>query len=380
MTLDECLRQYTSLEYLNDAACRKCSLINTLRIASSEAEALKLKAKQTKKPEKKRELLTRMVTLEKRRREIEKRLRLGQIEDDFEQDTHVQRTISRLSTKQIMFAKPPKILCLHLSRSAFHPSGAVYKNTCQLIFPEYLDLSPYTTGGTLSTQPQIPISDAASNEKNSLGKIRYKLMSTIVHFGSHSYGHFIAFKRRVLPNKCLCHKCVGNRETANENEVWEGKDAWYRISDSAVDICTLDTVLQSNPYMLLYELEECQDSDDDVDDLMVAAGTRIPSESVEHNAKMEEPYTYPADMFCSDPLPQEALRIANALLMDDQLSAEQSTSEPKEILEDPVSGQTDRSIHWKHKRGSNLSSHHSEVVGPQGWPEDRRHSTPLTGY
>ncbi|KAI9491722.1 hypothetical protein BDB00DRAFT_766603 [Zychaea mexicana] len=318
-TLDACLRQFTAIEYLNDAACRKCSLTNTLRTLK-EQSALKPNSK--KKNKKTKMLLD----------EIESRLKANRIEDEI---AGVERTVSPLSTKQVMFAKPPKILCLHLSRSAFHASGAVYKNACQILFPEYLDLAHYTTTGTLCTQPNVPISSPADEEENGItssSNTQYRLMSTIVHYGSHSYGHFVAFKRRILARQCRCPNCCDDKEG---HESWEGSsdDAWYRISDSKVDLCTFDVVQQANPYMLLYELmehgsqekgqgveeDESDEDKDNIDDLMVAATTSTAASASSNNADSptdikKMPYT----SYCSSQDAEEALRIANSLLMDDR--------------------------------------------------------------
>lgn len=67
-----------------------------------------------------------------------------------------------------MFANPPKSLCLHLSRSMYHPSGYVQKNHCNVKFPEYLDLAPYTTNGYLNTQdPSAALSSSSSDNNRS---------------------------------------------------------------------------------------------------------------------------------------------------------------------------------------------------------------------
>ncbi|KAI9489365.1 hypothetical protein BDB00DRAFT_737972, partial [Zychaea mexicana] len=168
------------------------------------------------------------------------------------------RAVSRMSSKQVMFAKSPKILCLHLSRSTFHPSGAVFKNSCRIMFPEFLDLAPYSTNGTLNTQPHEPISAAAGTtppsedeeqeERGGGMECRYKLMGTIVHYGSHDFGHFIAYKRRLVAETCHCRQCNDRNNTLHGDE-----NTWYRISDEQVDVCSIEEVLQSNPYMLLYE-------------------------------------------------------------------------------------------------------------------------------
>ncbi|KAG2228178.1 hypothetical protein INT45_009225, partial [Circinella minor] len=246
-TLEECLKEFTAMEYLSDATCRKCALIDTVSSMSAQVDALKDQAKRTQDRTSRRTVLSEMVILEKRRRELEHKLNVGDIIDDVSSI----RAVSRMSSKQVMFAKPPKILCLHISRSTFHPSGAIFKNSCRIVFPEYLDLSSYSTNGTLNTQPHEPISSlqtTATITPTSTNEGQYKLMGTIVHYGSHDFGHFIAYKRRLVAETCHCRQCKEEKETLHGDE-----NIWYRISDEQVDVCTIDEVLQSNPYMLLYE-------------------------------------------------------------------------------------------------------------------------------
>lgn len=328
-TLDECLSQFTSIEYLQDATCRRCSLISTHRLLS--AEISKMKAADIHKKKKRKR---RLQTLEERCRIIEQHLRSRRIEskldeeEDGQGEQWVRKTVSRLTSKQVMFAKPPKILCLHLSRSAFHSSGAVYKNGCRILFPEYLDLSAYTTNGTLSTQPNMPISSASSETKNDTdisikNAAQYRLMSTIVHFGSHSYGHYVAFKRRITVDQCVCAHCSSSSSSSSneekKQECWHGNnDTWYRISDTKVDTCSFDYVLQSNPYMLLYELMD--DKDPVVNKLNVVA---------DEDEQQGEPIaiTTPVEDEDDDEEEDEAIKIANALLMEDKALRQQHEAE-----------------------------------------------------
>ncbi|KAJ2849775.1 ubiquitin-specific protease ubp1 [Coemansia brasiliensis] len=136
-----------------------------------------------------------------------------------------------LSTKQEVFAKLPPCLCLHLSRSTFTPDGYTVKNPCHVRFPEYLDFSPYTTTGNLRVEPEASMIDQAIDDsKARLGggtlavagraggysnrRMRdalealgpdanvhncYRLQAVVVHIGSHSYGHFITYRRKPRP-------------------------------------------------------------------------------------------------------------------------------------------------------------------------------------
>ncbi|KAJ2829981.1 ubiquitin-specific protease ubp1 [Coemansia erecta] len=137
---------------------------------------------------------------------------------------------SPLSTKQEVFAKLPLCLCLHLSRSTFTPDGYPVKNPCHVRFPEYLDFSPYTTSGNLRVEPEASMIDQTADESrlkdsdNVPGGSRsnthpnrrmrdalevlgsganlpncYRLQAVVVHIGSHSYGHFITYRRKPRP-------------------------------------------------------------------------------------------------------------------------------------------------------------------------------------
>lgn len=214
------------------------------------------------------------------------------------------------TTKQTMFANPPKSLCLHLSRSIYHPSGIVQKNNCQVEFSEYLDLAPYTTNGYLNTSeptaslssppptPILPHTTRTSrtslvylrnmtnghrfthhhhNNSNPEGlsvalmgskedrtvqnalpslsvvpvnrSIQYKLCAVIVHYGSHDQGHFVTYRRKKLPTG---HEV---RSPLNEGNGRLPKPAtkFWRCSDEVIEEVDLETVLKSEAYMLFYE-------------------------------------------------------------------------------------------------------------------------------
>ncbi|KAI7863651.1 hypothetical protein BDF14DRAFT_1841845 [Spinellus fusiger] len=308
VTLDECLQQFTMMEYLKDTTCRKCTLKTTVQSLALEIQSLGEKSSQTTDPKKKKKLLTKLVHMDSVQREIQHRLELNRIEEESHDaqlwgkssdKTSLLKRAQRLSSKQVMIAKSPKILCLHISRSAFHSSGALYKNPCHLVFSEYLDITPYCTNGTLNTNPKAPISTSLSDAGNG----KYRLMSVVVHYGNHSYGHFVTFKRRITVDQCYCSDCWGHEGVQREawKERWHGEKEWYRISDTKVDFCSLGTVLDSNPYMLLYERIE-------------GAPLSMPlshEHPMEHPPRTEAYYNLPT----KDAL--EALHIANVLLGKD---------------------------------------------------------------
>ncbi|CAO3614738.1 unnamed protein product [Cunninghamella echinulata] len=313
VTIEQCLEQYTNMEYLRDASCKRCSFNMTSQLLDDKIKRLQHQAKHTLKKDLKKKLVTELVEISKYKMDIDQRLKLNQMdssdeeededeneeedenenEEEEEEDNinekrnvtttlknrksnqhkkYYYRTISPRSTKQVMIAKPPPILCLHMTRSSInYSSGMIFKNTCQLLFNEYLNLSPFVTNGILNTHPTVPLSGftEGNNQQQNNIKYLYRLMSIVVHYGSHSYGHYIAYKRKILPSQCQCYSChqheyqrqekkQDNDSEKEEEEIiteepWYRYSTWYRISDSKVDICNIEDVLASNPYMLIYE-------------------------------------------------------------------------------------------------------------------------------
>ncbi|KAI9275977.1 hypothetical protein BY458DRAFT_554893 [Sporodiniella umbellata] len=296
-TLGECLSQLTAIEYLDDVSCRLCSFKATLRSLEKEIQGAKKKKK-----------------LIAKKKLMEKTLKENQIENE---EIECVRTSGK-STKQVMVAKPPKILCLHVSRSAYLQTGMVYKNPCHLLFPEVLDLAPFATGGDLNTtNPRTPISVGKGS------RVLYELMSVVVHYGSHSSGHFVAYKRCIYSDGCACSLC-------QKIEDYAPQDIWYRISDTKVDKCHIEDVLNSNPYMLFYEIIEGSDDDfedgqDSKESLKEADTTKPaqnkikkPVENKEIKSAEDKAKDLDSELYNSlDEAAKEALLLANALMAQD---------------------------------------------------------------
>ncbi|KAI8092970.1 uncharacterized protein BX664DRAFT_98101 [Halteromyces radiatus] len=155
-TLESCLGTYTKMDILNDYQCRKCTLLATL-------ERLKEEWKNSTSDGKTKhsEILKSQID------QLEQALQTD-VENDLPGITLIPPETASCTSKQTMFANPPKSLCLHLSRSMYHPSGYVQKNHCNVQFPEYLDLAPYTTNGYLNTQdPTASLSPSSSSSNKS---------------------------------------------------------------------------------------------------------------------------------------------------------------------------------------------------------------------
>jgi ubiquitin carboxyl-terminal hydrolase 1 len=184
----------------------------------------------------------------------------------------LERAFSSLSTKQVMIARTPKVLILHLNRSSYNASNyGASKNNTPVLFDEYLDIGDVVTNGELNISGNLPISRGPSpareaDRASSNGYLDppsslalYRLCAIVIHYGSHSAGHYVSFRRRRLQtsssNTSSGAEDVNFQHTGDRRE----RDAWYRISDDSVSQCSLDDVLAQNPFIMFYErVEESQ--------------------------------------------------------------------------------------------------------------------------
>jgi hypothetical protein len=198
------------------------------------------------------------------------------------------------TTKQTMFANPPKALCLHLSRSIYH-NNYTMKNIGRVDFTEYIDLSPYSTNGYLNvTEPSVSLNSPSYTRKSktslvylrnmaaghkfnhgennaglaialnnnkpdgdsllhnvlpsmSTSTIQYKLSAVIVHLGGdHDSGHFVTYRRKKLP--------TGNQvRSPFQQQQHQIPSRFWRCDDESVEEVDIDTVLEQEAYMLFYE-------------------------------------------------------------------------------------------------------------------------------
>lgn len=172
----------------------------------------------------------------------------------------------------------PHVLTLHLNRSV-HFGHYASKNTCQVDFPEILNLSPFATSGQLSTKPDHPISShqlhqPAPSPSQPQHLTLYQLSAVVCHYGQHSFGHYICYRRKPRPVSagtarfsppklpcpldCRCERCMQygfvRVDDGYDNKRRPGC-GWLRISDDAVQEVGFETVALegSSVFMLFYE-------------------------------------------------------------------------------------------------------------------------------
>ncbi|KAI8374368.1 uncharacterized protein BYT42DRAFT_576118 [Radiomyces spectabilis] len=293
-TLEDCLSNYTKVDVLTDYQCRKCSLVATLNKLVQQLNGLKSSGRDKDDAARK--------SLETDIYRLQDAIRFN-IEASLPGVSLINPDTNPRTTKQTMFANPPKSLCLHLSRSIYHPSGYVQKNTCNIRFPEYLDIAPYTTNGFLNTNdpkaamnspppsniiPQTrtsrtslvylrnmagghrfvhgrdglnvalmnkeedhqPIQNALPSLITQVSRpVMYRLNAVIVHYGSHESGHFVTYRRKKLPTGHEVRDPLDNGLKKKE------RSKFWRCSDEIIDEVDIEDVLKSEAYMLFYERE-----------------------------------------------------------------------------------------------------------------------------
>ncbi|KAG0146371.1 hypothetical protein CROQUDRAFT_657538 [Cronartium quercuum f. sp. fusiforme G11] len=122
-------------------------------------------------------------------------------------ENEIYPILSRATTKQTMFSRPPDALIIHLSRSSYYAGGMILKNDCRVTFPEILILDRFTTTPELCRRAEAPISK--------LGPTR-------------SDPQYVFRRMR-------------------------GKAGWYQISDDDVQPCSAREALSANPTILMYQ-------------------------------------------------------------------------------------------------------------------------------
>ncbi|QRV72812.1 ubiquitin carboxyl-terminal hydrolase [Ceratobasidium sp. AG-Ba] len=265
-SLYQCLQDYTRLEILEDCLCSNCSMVATHNRLLAEIERQNAPETNAIMPgDREKPKTTSKKKRERETRKFEELVRKAIADRKVEEEIKglkMEKVYSKRSTKQVMIARAPPVLALHLQRSAFF--GRAVKNPCRVSFPEYLDITSFSTSGQLSTAPTLPISQPTtpiatpvdgphfhfptvatngihfgpnsqlfppkSPTSPTASNTAYRLAAVVCHYGAHSYGHYVTFRR--VPG-----------------------DRWIRASDSDVAEVSLREVLSETmgTFMLYYE-------------------------------------------------------------------------------------------------------------------------------
>ncbi|GIY19505.1 ubiquitin carboxyl-terminal hydrolase 22 [Caerostris darwini] len=124
-------------------------------------------------------------------------------------------------TKQLIFKKLPVVIIFHLKRLLQDNSQRIYKKiSTHVAFPEFLGMTPFMA---VDPPSEIPSIDKTLH----IGGNMFTLFGVVTHKGDQSGGHYISYIRQ------RCSK-------------------WYLCDDDVIYKCSLDTVLQSEGYLLFY--------------------------------------------------------------------------------------------------------------------------------
>lgn len=158
-------------------------------------------------------------------------------------------------------------------RSEYTPYGQIVKKTPFVAFPLILDITDFTTSGSLHMDADGPISRHAtpeflddrsvtlppsSSRREKPPRVLYRLQALICHYGfTHSFGHFVAYRRKpsldrptkACPDYCDCQDC------GYYGQVRGKSGGWLRISDADVETVLESHVLaeQGSAFLFFYE-------------------------------------------------------------------------------------------------------------------------------
>lgn len=281
--LYERLDAYSKVESIENVECAKCTLLKAQRLL-------------TKLVEKMREGSTSEEQLAEPLRRLEA-VELALEEDEFDEKTLTEKCkisqqskVSSTKTKQIVVARPPQSLAVHMNRSVFDPTTFnMMKNSAPVNFPMTLDLGPWCLGSAgaapvdasdteteeqWQSDPRESMIAGDLNPSKLTGPI-YELRAVVTHYGRHENGHYICYRKH--PRNMAPPKLVDDKEVSAEpgdqddglvaqpdvmkaglskgDEAGQVEMDWWRLSDHNVSMVNEETVLSLSPgvFMLFYD-------------------------------------------------------------------------------------------------------------------------------
>tara|TARA_R110002003_G_scaffold137_9_gene12653 strand:+ start:1544 stop:3721 length:2178 start_codon:yes stop_codon:yes gene_type:complete len=289
----DCLDEYTKLEYIDGVECAKCTLLKLHKTLAPLAAA-----KPGSPFEAKLNAVSQMIDDEK-----------------FDDSTLVKTLniakknwVQSSKSKQIVIARAPKSLVLHVNRSIFDElTGAQYKNSAGVSYPQILDLGNWCLGSSPSGsgQPDMSLEEWPRDPKKSMlphqagvptraSPFQYRLRAAVTHFGSHGNGHYVCY--RPLPRMSL--------EAPQEEQPGE---QWWRFSDDSVYAVSEQQAHQANVFMVFYErIAEPtpimkNESGSMSDTVAVVEHAPLPPEELELNLRQ----TFDGEIAAAVPLPDD---------------------------------------------------------------------------
>jgi ubiquitin carboxyl-terminal hydrolase 1 len=287
------LDAYSKLEPIEGVECSKCTLLKAQRLLTKLVERMRGSGSND---EQLAEPLRRLAAVE-----------MALENDDFGDKTIAEKCkitaqgrVSSTKTKQVVIARPPRSLAIHMNRSVFDPSTFnMMKNSAPVSFPLTLDLGPWCLGsktmhsGEESTETDMNAELWALNPRASMiagdcetsrlsGPI-YELRAAVTHSDRHENGHYICYRRHARhkpPVSVTASKDPGSKDPPLEDQddvqstdgsetshgilgeqsvakgdVDENEMVWWRLSDHNVSRVDEETILSlsSGVFMLFYD-------------------------------------------------------------------------------------------------------------------------------
>jgi ubiquitin carboxyl-terminal hydrolase 1 len=284
--LYERLDSYSKVEEIEGVECPKCTLLKAQRLLTKLVERLESGGS------KEGQLAEPLRRLEAVKTALE--------EDDFAEETikdrckiTAQSRVNVTKTKQMVIARPPQSLAIHVNRSVFDPSTFnMIKNSAPVNFPMTLDLGPWCLGSAEKLksaseknagddEEEWQLHPMSSMIAGDLGESRltgpiYELRAVVTHYGRHENGHYICY-RKYPPSNPDDLDNVDEKHAIPPKETTDGVDddaagpnaeeeakssshgdrdsSWWRLSDQNVSQVNEDTVMSLSPgvFMLFYE-------------------------------------------------------------------------------------------------------------------------------
>ncbi|KAG5361045.1 Ubiquitin carboxyl-terminal hydrolase 1 [Yarrowia sp. B02] len=209
-TLKECIDMFAEREIIDGVSCERCSLREYKRQVEEQINKVS-------------DAASPLVQLfQERLDKVDTALSRDTINEEEYNDIFRKTGFAKVfvqKSKQTLIGVAPQILCVTINRSQFDMNtGMSFKNSANVRFPSLLCL------------------DEWMDEKTQTKKM-YRLKSVVSHYGSHDYGHYIAYRL--------------------------SRDKWWRISDETVYQTELSYVLSDGSiFMLFYELAPAEESEE----------------------------------------------------------------------------------------------------------------------
>ncbi|KXJ93202.1 hypothetical protein Micbo1qcDRAFT_161159 [Microdochium bolleyi] len=281
--LYERLDSYAHLEAIEGVHCAKCTLVKVqklLKILVARGEANELSDAALAEPR------ARLAAVD-----------LALEEDDFEDKTlaekckiSAQHRVNSTKTKQVVVARPPQSLAIHMNRSVFDErTGNMFKNFAAVRFPSTLDLGSWCLGSAGGSAVDMHGHGAVGEEEHWMSGPRssmvsgsqkpskitgplYELRAVVTHQGRHENGHYICYRKHPYrPTKLVDDDDLDSdifepatdtpaalseekiaMENLDDDKMTSSK--WWRLSDESVWEVPEDEVLdQGGVFMLFYD-------------------------------------------------------------------------------------------------------------------------------